>query len=183
MNEATTAAEHRWYIIHTYSGYEGKVRESLLERMAAAGHGEQISEVLVPSEEIVELKRGKRRVAERKIFPGYVLVKMALTDETWHLVQETPRITGFVGGRTHPTPLTDAEVQAIVDQTKSEDGKAKPGQRFRVGENVRVVDGPFTNFVGVVDNVNEERFKLRVMVSIFGRSTPVELEFLQVEKL
>ena len=184
MSEAvSTAAEQRWYVIHTYSGYEAKVRESLIERMAAVGWAEKISEILVPSEEIVELKKGKRRVSERKIFPGYILVKMELNDETWHLVQETPRITGFVGGRTHPTPLSDAEVQDIVDQTSSEGGKPKPKVLFRVGESVRVTDGPFTNFVGVVDNANEERGKLRVMVSIFGRSTPVELDFLQVERL
>ncbi|MBI4918191.1 MAG: transcription termination/antitermination protein NusG [Acidobacteria bacterium] len=185
MSETATKApaEHRWYVIHTYSGYEGKVRESLIERMKSAGFAEMISEVLVPSEEIVELKKGKRRVSERKVFPGYVLVKMDLNDETWHLVQETPRITGFVGGRTTPTPLTEAEVQAIVDQTKTEDGKPGYGVSFRVGENIRVVDGPFTNFVGVIDQVNQERGKLRVMVSIFGRSTPVELDFLQAEKL
>jgi transcriptional antiterminator NusG len=182
MSETTQAtAEHRWYVIHTYSGYEGKVRESLLEHMAAEGKAGKISEILVPSEEIVELKKGKRRVSERKVFPGYILVKMELNDETWHLVQETPRITGFVGGRTHPTPLSEAEVQAIVDQTKSD--KPKPGTVFRVGESVRINDGPFTNFVGVVDHVNDERGKLRVMVSIFGRSTPVELDYLQVERL
>ena len=183
MSEAvSTAAEQRWYVIHTYSGYEAKVRESLLERMAGAGWADKIAEVLVPSEEIVELKKGKRRVSERKIFPGYILVKMELNDETWHLVQETPRITGFVGGRTHPTPLSEAEVQAIVSQTQAEEGP-RPKVRFRIGESVRITDGPFTNFTGVVDFANEERGKLRVMVSIFGRSTPVELDYLQVERV
>ena len=183
MSEAvSTATEQRWYVIHTYSGFEAKVRDSLLERMAAVGWAEKISEVLVPSEEIVELKKGKRRVSERKIFPGYILVKMELNDETWHLVQDTPRITGFVGGRTHPTPLSEAEVQEIIKATSAEEGP-KPRVRFRIGESVRITDGPFTNFTGSVDTVNEERGKLRVMVSIFGRSTPVELDYLQVERV
>ena len=183
MSEAVSmAAEQRWYVIHTYSGYEAKVRESLIERMAAVGWAEKISEILVPSEEIVELKKGKRRVSERKIFPGYILVKMELNDETWHLVQETPRITGFVGGRTHPTPLSDAEVEEIVKATSAEEGP-RPRVRFHIGESVRITDGPFTNFNGVVDSANEERGKLRVMVSIFGRSTPVELDYLQVERV
>ncbi len=177
-----SSSDHLWYVIHTYSGYETKVRDSLMERMAAEGKADQISEVLVPSEEIVELKKGKRKVSERKIFPGYILVKMDLNDETWHVVRETPKITGFVGGRTKPTPLSEEEVQGIIDQTRSDTGKPKPKVLFRVGESVRVIDGPFTNFVGMVDDVNEERGKLRVMVSIFGRSTPVELDFLQVER-
>jgi transcriptional antiterminator NusG len=174
---------HEWYVIHTYSGYEGKVRESLMERMSAAGYGEQISEILVPSEEIVELKKGKKRVSERKIFPGYILVRMELNDETWHIVRDTPKITGFVGGKTQPTPLSEAEVKDIISQTESETGKPKPKVLFRVGESVRVIDGPFSSFIGMVDDVNAERGKVRVMVSIFGRSTPVELDFLQVERL
>ena len=174
---------HEWYVIHTYSGYEGKVKESLMERMTAAGYSEQLSEILVPSEEIVELKKGKRRVSERKIFPGYILVRMELNDETWHIVRDTPKITGFVGGKTHPTPLSEAEVKEIVSQTESETGKPKPKVLFRVGESVRGIDGPFSSFIGMVDDVNAERGKVRVMVSIFGRSTPVELDFLQVERL
>jgi len=174
---------HEWYVIHTYSGYEGKVKESLMERMKAAGWGEQLSEMLVPSEEIVELKKGKRRISERKIFPGYILVRMELNDETWHIVRDTPKITGFVGGKTHPTPLSEAEVKDIISQTESETGKPKPKVLFRVGESVRVIDGPFSSFIGMVDDVNAERAKVRVMVSIFGRSTPVELDFLQVERL
>ena len=182
MSEAvSTAAEQRWYVIHTYSGYEAKVRESLIERMAAVGWADKVSEILVPSEEIVELKKGKRRVSERKIFPGYILVKMELNDETWHLVQETPRITGFVGGRTHPTPLSEAEVQEIIKATSAEEGP-RPRVRFHIGESVRITDGPFTNFNGVVEDVTPEKGKLRVLVSIFGRATPVELEFIQVEK-
>jgi transcriptional antiterminator NusG len=174
---------HEWYVIHTYSGYETKVRESLMERMSAAGYGEKISQVLVPSEEIVELKKGKKRISERKIFPGYILVRMDLDDETWHVVRDTPKITGFVGGKTHPTPLSEAEVKEIISQTESETGKPKPKVLFRVGESVRVIDGPFSSFIGMVDDVNAERGKVRVMVSIFGRSTPVELDFLQVERL
>lgn len=183
MSETESAVEHKWYVIHTYSGYESKVKESLMERMSAVGWGEKISKIMVPSEEIVELKKGKRRVSERKIFPGYILVRMELNDETWHIVRDTPKITGFVGGKTQPTPLSEAEVQEIIDQTESEGGKPKPKVLFRVGENVRIVDGPFTNFIGVVEEVNTERSKLKVMVSIFGRSTPVELDFLQVERL
>ena len=183
MEETKTSAEHRWYVIHTYSGFENKVKESLRERMTAEGWGDMISDIMVPSEEIVELKKGKRKVSERKIFPGYILVKMQLSDETWHIVRDTPKITGFVGGRTRPTPLTEEEVKEIVDLTSSDTGKPKPKVLFREGESVRVVDGPFSNFIGMVDDVNAERGKLRVMVSIFGRSTPVELDFLQVERL
>lgn len=183
MSEVTPSSDYRWYVIHTYSGYETKVKESLLERMSAAGWEDKISEIMVPSEEIVELRKGKRRVSERKIFPGYILVKMILDDVTWHIVRDTPKITGFVGGRTHPTPLSDKEVQEIIDQTASESGKPKPKVLFRVGESVRIIDGPFTNFIGMVEEVNSDRGKIKVMVSIFGRSTPVELDFLQVERL
>ena len=183
MNDTKTSAEHRWYVIHTYSGFENKVKESLLERMSSLGWEDKVTEIMVPSEEIVELKKGKRKVSDRKIFPGYILVKMELNDETWHIVRETPKITGFVGGRTHPTPLSEEEVKDIIEQTSSDSGKPKPKVLFRMGESVRVIDGPFTNFIGMVDDVNTERAKLKVMVSIFGRSTPVELDFLQVERL
>lgn len=176
-------SEYKWYAIHTYSGFENKVRSSLLERMKATGHDQDLVEVLVPSEEVVELHKGKRRVTERKIFPGYILVKMRLNDETWHVVKDTPKITGFVGSQTAPSPLSDEEVREIVDQMTEDSAKPKPKVMFRHGEPVRVIDGPFTNFVGVVDEVNADRGKLKVMVSIFGRSTPVELDFLQVEKL
>ena len=182
MSETETSSEHRWYVIHTYSGFENKVRESLLERMTALGWEEKISEVLVPSEEIVELKKGKKRVSERKIFPGYILVKMELNDETWHVVRETPKITGFVGGRTHPTPLSDEEVQEIVDQTSSDTGKPKPKVVYEQGDTVRVIDGPFANFSATVEEVKPDKQKVRVLVSIFGRATPVELDFAQVEK-
>jgi transcriptional antiterminator NusG len=162
-----------WYAIHTYSGFENKVKATLGERMRVTGHAEDLKDIVVPSEEVVELHKGKRRVTERKIFPGYILVKMRLNEETWHVVKDTPKITGFVGGRTQPSPLSEEEVRSIIDQMADD----------RHGEPIRVVDGPFTNFVGVVEEVNPERGKLKVMVSIFGRSTPVELDFLQVEKL
>lgn len=176
------ADDLKWYAIHTYSGFENKVRAGLTERMRATGHHDDLAEILVPSEEVVELHKGKRRVIERKIFPGYVLVKMRLNDETWHVVKDTPKITGFVGGKTSPSPLSEEEVQEIVRHMTGAAGP-RPGVKFRVGEAVRVVDGPFTTFVGHVDEINEERSKLKVLVSIFGRSTPVELDFLQVEKL
>ena len=172
--------EKRWYVIHTYSGYEAKVRESLLERMSASGWGDKISEVLVPSEEIVELKKGKRRVSERKIFPGYILVKMELNDDTWHIVKNTPKVTGFIGTKDKPTPIPDEDVTAL--RTRIEEGTLKPKPKFSfdVGDHVKIIDGPFTNFDGIVDEVKPEKGKLRVIVSIFGRSTPVELDFIQV---
>ncbi len=177
------AADYQWYAIHVYSGFENKVKLSLMERMKASGHGLDLQEILVPSEEVVELHKGKRRVSERKIFPGYLLVKMRLDDETWHIVKDTPKITGFLGGKMTPSPLSEEEIREIVDQMTEDGTKPKPKVKFRHGEPIRVVDGPFSTFVGVVDEVNEERGKLKVMVSIFGRSTPVELDFLQVEKL
>ncbi len=181
--EEEMTPEFQWYAIHTYSGFENKVKGSLMERMKATGHGQDLAEVLVPSEEVVELHKGKRRVSERKIFPGYILVKMKLNDEVWHVVKDTPKITGFVGSKTAPSPLSEEEVREIVEQMTEDSAKPKPKVMFRISEPVRVIDGPFTNFVGVVDEVNAERGKLKVMVSIFGRSTPVELDFLQVEKL
>jgi transcriptional antiterminator NusG len=177
------ATDVQWYAIHVYSGFENKVKLSLMERMKASGHAQDLVEVLVPSEEVVELHKGKRRVSERKIFPGYILVRMRLDDETWHIVKDTPKITGFLGGKTTPSPLSEEEIREIVDQMTEDGSKPKPKVKFRHGEPIRVVDGPFSTFVGVVDEVNEERGKLKVMVSIFGRSTPVELDFLQVEKL
>ncbi len=181
--ESEENSDFHWYAIHTYSGFENKVKGSLMERMKAMGHGDDLVEVLVPSEEVVELHKGKRRVSERKIYPGYILVKMRLNDEVWHVVKDTPKITGFVGSKTAPSPLADDEVKEILDQMTEDSTKPKPKVMFRHGEPIRVIDGPFNNFVGVVEEVNAERGKLKVMVSIFGRSTPVELDFLQVEKL
>jgi transcriptional antiterminator NusG len=173
----------KWYALHTYSGYENKVRESLIERMSARGYADDLKEVLIPSEEVVELRKGKRKVSERKIYPGYIFIKLRLSDETWHVVKDTPKITGFVGSKSEPSPVSDEDVQAIVDQMTEDSTKPKPKVMFRTGEPVRVVDGPFNNFIGVVEEVNPDKAKLKVMVSIFGRSTPVELDFLQVEKM
>jgi transcriptional antiterminator NusG len=172
----------RWYGVHTYSGYENKVKLNLEERIRALGAEEQFGKVLIPSETVVELKKGERRTSTRKFFPGYILVQMELNNDTWHIVKETPKVTGFVGGGTTPTPIPDEEVSKIT--TRMEEGveRPKPKVEFEVGETVRVIDGPFLNFTGVVEDVKPDKGKLKVMVSIFGRTTPVELEFIQVEK-
>ncbi len=172
----------KWYGVHTYSGYENKVKLNLEERVRALGAEDLIGEVLIPSETVVELKKGERRTSTRKFFPGYILVRMELNNETWHIVKDTPKVTGFVGGTTSPPAIPDEEVAKIT--TRMEEGveKPKPKVEFEVGETVRVVDGPFLNFTGVVEDVKPDKGKLKVMVSIFGRTTPVELEFIQVEK-
>ncbi len=173
----------RWYVIHAYSGYEKQVMRSLAERIKRAGMEEKFGEILVPTEEVVEMREGQKRKSERKFFPGYVLVQMELDDDTWHLVKEVPRVMGFIGGRSdRPAPISDREAEAILNRVKEGAEKPKPKVLFEVGEVVRVVDGPFTDFNGVVEEVNYEKSRLRVGVSIFGRSTPVELEFGQVEK-
>ncbi|WP_372758998.1 transcription termination/antitermination protein NusG [Litorivivens sp.] len=172
----------RWYVVHAYSGYEKKVANALKERIELAGMQEQFGEVLVPTEEVVEMRGGQKRKSERKFFPGYVLVEMELNDETWHLVKETPRVMGFIGGKAdQPAPITEAEANAILQRVETGD-KPKPKTLFEPGEMVRVIDGPFNDFNGVVEEVNYEKSRLRVAVLIFGRSTPVELEFGQVEK-
>lgn len=177
-----------WYIIHTYSGFERKVAESLKSRVAAFGLDTQIYNVLIPTEEVVEVRGGKRVVSQKMFYPGYVLVEMEAdekgkpSDEAWHAVKNTPRVTGFVGSGQNPTPLSDEEVQQIVYKVSTAADRPKPKLTFEKGENVRIIDGPFTNFNGVVDDVNADRNTLKVMVTIFGRSTPVELDFLQVEK-
>ena len=168
-----------WYVVHAYSNFEHKVANSLKERIKLHGLDEKFGEVLVPTEEVVEMRAGQKRRSERKFFPGYVLVRMEMSDETWHLVQETPRITGFVGGRTHPTPLSDAEVEEIVKATSAEEGP-RPRVRFHIGESVRITDGPFTDFNGVVEEVMPDKGKVRVSVSLFGRPTSVELDYLQL---
>ena len=173
----------RWYVVHAYSGMEKAVERNILERVSNAGMEARFGRTLVPTEEVVELKNGQRRTTERKFFPGYVLVEMAMDDETWHLVKNTSKVTGFVGGaRNRPAPISEADVQKIVDQMK--DGTEKPRHKveFIVGEYIRVKEGPFTDFNGTVEDVNYDKNKLRVSVTIFGRSTPVELEFSQVEK-
>jgi transcription termination/antitermination protein NusG len=172
----------RWYVVHAYSGYEKKVAGSLKERIALYGMQEKFGEVLVPTEEVVEMRSGQKRKSERKFFPGYVLVQMELDDDTWHLVKETPRVMGFIGGKADkPAPITEAEAEAILQRVQSGD-KPKPKTIFEPGEMVRVIDGPFNDFNGVVEEVNYEKSRLQVAVLIFGRSTPVELEFSQVEK-
>ena len=171
----------KWYGIHTYSGFENKVRLSLLERIKNQGLEEEFSEVLIPSETVVELKKGEKKTSTRKFFPGYILVNMELNDETWHVVKETSKVTGFVGGN-NPAAIPDEEVLKITRRIEEGAEKPRPKVLFEVGETVRVVDGPFLNFSGVVEDVKPDKGKLRVMVSIFGRSTPVELEFMQVEK-
>jgi len=178
----TEVAEKHWYIIHTYSGFEAKVKDSLRRRADAMGMAETIEEILVPTEEVVEIRDGKKKRKTRKFFPGYVLVKMEMSDDAWHVVRNTPKVTGFVGTGTNPVPLNEDEVARIVNQVSVAAEKPKPVLAFNVGETVRIVDGPFSNFTGNVEEVNEDRSTLKVMVTIFGRATPVELEFLQVEK-
>ena len=182
---APTAEEidtgRRWYVIHTYSGYENKVKTNLEHRITSMDMGDKIYQVLVPTEEEIEIKNGKRHPVERKVFPGYVLVEMIMGDDSWYVVRNTPGVTSFVGSGNKPTPLTDGEVRAILRQIKLDAPKYKVA--FTKGEAVRVTDGPFTDLHGVVDEVNPERNKVKVLVSIFGRETPVELDFIQIEKL
>jgi transcriptional antiterminator NusG len=172
----------RWYVIHVYSGFEKKVAESIREQARQGGMEDLFDQVLVPTEEVVELRRGQKVSSERKFFPGYVLIKMDLNDETWHLVRNTPKVTGFLGNR-RPSPITEKEAERILQQVQEGVERPKPSVIFEVGEQVRVADGPFTSFNGMVEEVDEERARLKVAVSIFGRSTPVELEYSQVEKL
>jgi transcriptional antiterminator NusG len=174
---------HKWYIIHVYSGFENKVKAALEERIASSGHAEKFGEVVVPTEEIVELVKGKRKTSARKFYPGYILVQMELDDETWHIVNDTAKVTGFLGGRRKPMPLSDAEADRILNRMEAGKLKPQPKYFFESGDEVRVIDGPFTNFNGTVQEVNPEKGKIKVLVSIFGRSTPVELEFVQVQKL
>jgi transcription termination/antitermination protein NusG len=173
----------QWYIIHTYSGFEKKVKESLEGRVAAFGLGERIGRVMIPTEDVMEVRGGKKIVSPRMFYPGYVLVEMEMNDELWHAVKATPRVTGFVGGGNAPVPLTADEVNSILYRQSTSAERPRPKLSFEKNENVRIVDGPFTNFSGKIDEVNPERNTLRVMVTIFGRSTPVELDFLQVEKI
>jgi transcriptional antiterminator NusG len=174
----------RWYVVHAYSGLEKSVARSLQERVDRAGMQDQFGKILVPTEEVVEMKNGQRTISERRFFPGYVLVEMEMNDDTWHLVKNTGKVTGFVGGSGHrPTPISAREVDKIMSQMQEGVEKPKPKTLFEVGEMVRVKEGPFTDFNGNVEEVNYEKSRLRVSVTIFGRATPVELEFGQVEKL
>jgi transcriptional antiterminator NusG len=172
-----------WYIIHTYSGFENKVAESLRTRSLAFGFADKLGQILIPTEEVVELRNGKKVTSKRMLYPGYVLVEMEMSDELWHAVKNTPRVTGFVGGGNTPVPLTADEVNGVLYRQTTAAEKPRPKLTFEKNETVRIIDGPFTNFSGKVDEVNSDRSTLRVMVTIFGRSTPVELDFLQVEKI
>lgn len=173
----------RWYIVHAYSNFERKVAESIKERAASGGLSDMFEEVLVPMEEVVEMRRGRKITSERKFFPGYVLVKMELNDHTYHLIKNTPKVTGFLGTENKPIPISDAEAGRILQQVQEGVERPKPSVTFEIGEQVRVADGPFASFNGLVEEVDEERARLKVAVSIFGRPTPVELEYAQVEKL
>lgn len=177
------AVVKRWYIVHTYSGHEQKAKQGLLERARALGKEEAFDEILIPEEQVVEVVKGAKRTSKRKFFPGYILVRMDLNDETWHIVRGTARITGFVGGGGNkPTPIADEEVARMTAQIKEGAVKPKPKIKFEEGENVRVVSGPFANFQGFVDEVRPDKEKVRVMVQVFGRATPVELDYTQLEK-
>ena len=170
----------KWYVLHVYSGFESKVAQSIREQAVQQDMADKIQEVLVPIEEVVELRRGAKVSAERKFFPGYVLIKMELTDETWHLVQSSPKVTGFLGGQGKPSPISDAEAEQIMRQVQEGIERPKQSVVFEIGEQVRVSDGPFSSFNGYVEDIDEEKARLKVSVSIFGRSTPVELEYGQV---
>jgi transcriptional antiterminator NusG len=179
----SNGANRQWFVVHTYSGFENKVAEAIQSRAKIFGMGEKITRVLVPTEKVVEVRNKQKRETEQKFFPGYVLVEMEMTDDTWHLVKSTPKVTGFVGGsQNKPTPITQKEVDAILQQVQEGVEKPRPKVLFELGEAVRVKEGPFTDFHGNVEDVNYEKSKLRVSVTIFGRSTPVELDFSQVEK-
>jgi transcriptional antiterminator NusG len=173
----------KWYVVHVYSGFEGRVKKALEERVVTHKQTGNFGEVLIPTEQVVELVKGKRKTSSRKFYPGYILVQMVLNDDTWHLVNDTAKVTGFLGGNDKPTPLTDEEAARIVDQIESGKLKPAPKYQFEEGDEIRVTDGPFTNFNGTVETVLPDKGKIRVLVSIFGRATPVELEFVQVTKI
>ncbi len=172
-----------WYIVHTYSGYEQKVKESLEQRIETLHLEDRIGEVMIPREDVVERKKGKTVITSHKFFPGYILVNMEMDDETWHVIKNTPKVTGFIGTGREPTPLTEEEVEKIVNQVSSAAEEPKPRFSFEEGEKVRIIDGPFNDFSGVVEAVNEDKKLLKIMVTIFGRATPVEVDFLQAEKV
>lgn len=175
--------ELKWYIVHTYSGFEDKVKKSLFERIESLGQEDYFGEILVPTEQVVELRKGEKKTSSRKFYPGYILVRMALNQDTWHTVRNTAKVTGFVGGEVKPTPISDKEAERIIHQMEEGVNRPKPKYSFETGDEVRVIDGPFTNFQGIVDEVKPDKEKLRVLITIFGRPTPVELDFIQVNKI
>lgn len=183
MTETVENKSRSWYIVHTYSGFEERVKETLRQRADALGMAEAIGEIKIPMETVIESKGGKKRETQRKFFPGYILVEMEMSDEAWHVVKSTPKVTGFVGSGKKPTPLSQAEVDNILAQVVSTQEKPKPKYVFEKGEPVKIVEGPFSNFTGTVEEINLDRNTLKVMVTIFGRQTPVELDFLGVQKL
>ncbi len=173
----------RWYVLHVYSGFENKVAETIQEKAAQKGLSDRIEQVMVPTEEIVEIKRGQKVNAERKFFPGYVLAKIDMSDDIWHMIKETPKVTGFLGAAHRPVPITEAEAERLIKQMQDGVDNPRPKVTFEIGEEVKVAEGPFASFNGTVEEVDEEKGKVKVSVSIFGRATPVELEFAQVEKI
>lgn len=176
------APRSRWYIVHTYSGFEQRVEQTVREMMRTGQDKGLIEEVVMPTERVVEMVKGERKTSTRKFYPGYIMIKMTLTDDTWHLIQSIPRVTGFVGGKNRPTPMRDSEAENILNMMESRQEKPRPKFNFERGDEVRVIDGPFSGFNGVVEEVNYDKGKLKVSVSIFGRQTPVELDFVQVDK-
>ena len=179
----TDVSTKQWYIVHTYSGFEKKVAESLGQRVQAYGLQDEIGEILIPTEDVVEMRAGRKVVTPKRFFPGYILVEMNMSDNAWHVVKNTPKVTGFVGAGVKPTPLSKEEVEQILDQVKEAAEKPKPKFSYAAGETVRIKSGPFQSFTGKVEEVNEDKSTLKVTVTIFGRSTPVELNFLDVEKV
>ena len=173
----------KWYVVHVYSGFENKVKTALEERIAASPHPDKFDQVVVPTEQVVELVKGKKKESSRKFYPGYILVRMKMDDETWHIVNDTAKVTGFLGGKNKPAPVSDEEAEQILNRMEAGKSKPQPKFFFEEGDEIRVIDGPFTNFNGTVEEVNPEKGKIKVLVSIFGRSTPVELDFVQVSKL
>jgi transcription termination/antitermination protein NusG len=183
MSGEATATRKQWFVVHTYSGFENKVAEAIQSRAKVFGMGDKITQVLVPTEKVVEVRNKQKRETEQKFFPGYVLVEMELTDDTWHLVRSTPKVTGFVGSGTKPVALSQDQVDEIQRQMATGAEKPKPKSVFQQGDKIRVIEGPFQNFQGVVEDTNPERGRMKVIVPVFGRPTPVELEYYQVERL